>query len=43
MYESRGDGAEEANKENQSYQNQITKYNEQLNILNNLIYETFFD
>lgn len=43
MYESKGDGAEEANKENQSYQNQITKYNEQLNILNNLIYETFFD
>ena len=43
MYESKGDGAEEANKENQSYQNQITKYNEQLNVLNNLIYETFFD
>lgn len=35
--------AKEANTENQSYQNQITKYNEQLNILNNLIYETFFD
>lgn len=35
--------AEKANKENQSYQNQITKYNEQLNILNNLIFETFFD
>ena len=43
MYESKGNGAAEANKENQSYQNQITKYNEQLNILNNLIYETFFD
>ena len=43
MYESKGAGAEEANKENQSYQNQITKYNEQLNVLNNLIYETFFD
>lgn len=43
MYESKGHGAAEANKENQSYQNQITKYNEQLDILNNLIYETFFD
>ena len=43
MYESKGHGAATANKENQSYQNQITKYNEQLDILNNLIYETFFD
>ena len=43
MYESKGDGAAAANSENQSYQNQIVKYNEQLDILNNLIYETFFD
>lgn len=31
------------NDENQTYQNYITKYNQQLYILNNLIYETFFD
>lgn len=35
--------AKEQNKENKTYQNQIDKYNEQLNILNNLIFETFFD
>ena len=37
------EAAKQANEENQSYQNQIEKYNEQLNILNNLIFETFFD
>ena len=31
------------NDENQTYQNYITKYNQQLYILDNLIYETFFD